>query len=61
MKKETKRIEYEIKAKLWFETDEDVKSRPLSITEYLDKLREIGEAEIVNVKIVEDKNDLRTH
>jgi hypothetical protein len=55
MKKETKRIEYEIKAKLWFETDEDVKSRPLSITEYLDKLREIGEAEIVNVKIVEDK------
>jgi hypothetical protein len=56
MKKETKRIEYEIKAKLWFETDEDVKmKRKLTITEYLDKLREIGEAEIVNVKIVEDK------
>lgn len=43
-----KEIEYTIEAKLYFSTDEDV-----CISEYLDKLREIGEVRVVGVKIVE--------
>ncbi len=43
-----KMIEYSIEAKLWFDLDDDI-----PITEYLEKLRETGEAEVVHVKIVE--------
>lgn len=43
-----KEIQYEIKATLWFDINEDV-----NIVEYLNHLREIGEAEVVDVKVVE--------
>jgi len=43
-----KMIEFEIHAKLWFEPDENI-----DVVDYLDHLREIGEAEIVDVKVVE--------
>jgi hypothetical protein len=47
-----KMIEYEIKAKLWFDIDANTE-----IEDYLDNLRGIGEAEVVNVRIVnEDEN-----
>jgi hypothetical protein len=47
-----KMIEYEIRAKLWFEPDEDI-----DITSYLDNLRGIGEAEVIDVKIVKVDSD----
>ena len=46
--KKQKMIEYEIHGKLWFPINENV-----NIEDYLDKLREIGEAEVVDAKIVE--------
>jgi len=47
-----KMIEYEIRAKLWFELDEDI-----DISSYLDNLRGIGEADVVNVRVVEVDKD----
>ena len=51
-RKMKKMIEYEIKAKLWFDMDENTE-----IESYLDNLRGIGEAEVVDVKVVEKEND----
>ncbi len=54
MPKTTKKIEYSIMAKLWFDIDEDI-----NIAEYLEELRGIGEVEVVNVRIVkEDENGI---
>ena len=47
-----KMIEYEIRAKLWFEPDEDI-----DITSYLDNLRGVGEAEVIDVRIVKVDSD----
>jgi len=43
-----KQVQYEIKATLWFDPEEDI-----YINEYLDKLRELGEAEVTDIKIVD--------
>ena len=51
-KKLSKKIVYTVSAKLIFDSDEDV-----NITEYLDKLREIGVAEVVDVDLV-DEDDI---
>lgn len=48
----SKKIVYTVSAKLIFDSDEDI-----NITEYLDKLREIGVAEVVDVDLV-DEDDL---
>lgn len=50
-KKKKKFIVYKIEAKLYFELEDDI-----IINEYLDKLREVGEAKVVDVFLEEKEN-----
>lgn len=51
-KKIKKQVVYEIKAKLFFDMDDDI-----DINSYLDNLRSIGEAEVVDVYTEEVKGE----
>jgi len=45
-------IEYQISAKLWFDVEENTE-----IEDYLEKLREIGEARVDHVRLVTEDKD----